>query len=172
MYGVMQSGSLLQPPVSLSVRDLELSNLRRTRYLLRHYSDFAARQPPDLSLPVSQAVLEILSFSLADHADDSTEDYQLMDHCGPFLAPAILHAAEEIKGFPPDVSAKIYPILYWQYFSPNGTAIDIPQLLQRLKAEDLSLTDEEAARRLSDGEKMMSALLFPSPFITAMRACG
>ena len=47
-----------------------------------------------------------------------------------------------------------------------------PSTREPLKAEDLSLTDEEAARRLSDGEKMMSALLFPSPFITAMRACG
>lgn len=95
-----------------------------------------------------------------------------MDHCGPLLAPAILHAAGEIKGFPPDVSRKVYPILYWQYFSPSGTAIDIPQLLQRLKEEDFSLTDEEVTQRLSDGEKMMSALLFPSSFVTAMRACG
>lgn len=172
MYGVAQADSLFQPLVSLSAHGLEMANLRRTKYLLRHYSDFAARQPPDLSLPVSQAVLEILSFSLTDHTCDAPGDYRLMDHCGPFLAPAILHTAEEIKGFPPGVSGKVYPVLYWQYLTPDGTAADLPQLLRRLEAEKSSLTGEEAARYLADGEKMMSALLFPCPFVTAMRACG
>lgn len=63
-------------------------------------------------------------------------------------------------------------MLYWQYFSPDGPAVDTAQLLRRLKGEEILLPADEVHRRLADGERMMAALLFPYPFLSAMQACG
>ena len=150
---------------------MEQAYLRRTQYLLKHYRDFHARQPPNLPLSVSQAVLEILSFSWAGMAWDTENDYLLLDRCGPLLSPAVFHAAEEIRGFPTEIGREVYPVLYWQYFSPDGMAVDIYQLLLRLQVEELGLTKKAVEARLVQGEKMMAALLFPDRFVVAMRAC-
>ena len=102
---------------------------------------------------------------------DTENDYLLLDRCGPLLSPAVFHAAEEIRGFPTEIGREVYPVLYWQYFSPDGMAVDIYQLLLRLQVEELGLTKEAVEARLVQGEKMMAALLFPDRFVVAMRAC-
>ncbi|MPM29254.1 hypothetical protein SDC9_75794 [bioreactor metagenome] len=155
-----------------SVTNLELANLQRTQYLLCRYPEFLSQAPTRLDAQISKAVLDILSFSLCDREVFTQDDRDLMDHCGAFLAPALLRAAEEIKSFPIAVVSKVYPVLYHQYFAPEGTAIDLEQLSIRIEQEDCSLSAEEIQNHLTAGERMMSTLLFQNHFVTAMHACS
>lgn len=150
---------------------LSQANLQRTKYLLRNYPRYLAQCPKGLDISISKAIMDILSFSLGSREHYAKADCDLMDRCGSFLAPAIQETANEIKSFPIDISSKIYPVLYHQYFSPEGTAIDIDQLSRRLTGEDIDLPAGEICSYLSDGERMMSALLFPTHLLSAMRAC-
>lgn len=155
-----------------SITNLDRANLQRTQYLLRRYPEFLAQTPPGLEAQISKAVLDILSFSLCTREVFTQDDRDLMDHCGSFLAQALLRAAEEIKAFPIAVASKIYPVLYHQYFASGGTAVDLAQLSARLEQEECLLSEVEIQNCLTDGERMMSALLFQNHFVAAVHACS
>lgn len=154
-----------------SISMINQANLQRTQYLLQNYLRYLAQCPKGLDIRVSKAVLDIVSISLSNRTGYTEYDCNLIDRSGPLLAPAIWTTVNEIKQFPTDVSSKIYPVLYHQYFSPEGTAINFKQLFQRLEKEDIHLTKEDISVYLSNGEHMMSVLLFENRVISAMRAC-
>lgn len=155
-----------------SIKKLNQSNLMRTKHLLRNFSKYRALCPEGLEVQVSRAVLEILSFNLADREICTQSDFDLMDHCGSLLAPAIKGTVEEIRSFPFDVVSTIYPVLFHQYFDNDGPAIDPVQLRLRLIQEEIDLSVEEIQSYLLTGEQMMSTLLFPNKFVSAVRACS
>ena len=154
-----------------SIPKVKHANLLRTKYLLQNYPRYLSQCPKGLEIRVSKAVLEILSFSLSNRAEYDKYDCDLIERCGPLLPPAIQATVNEIKQFPIDVSSKIYPVLYHQYFTPEGTAVDFKQLLQRLDHEYNHLAEDDISLYLSNGERMMSALLFENRFISALDAC-
>ena len=53
----------------------------------------------------------------------------------------------------------------------HDTAVDFKQLLQRLDHEYNHLAEDDISLYLSNGERMMSALLFENRFISALDAC-
>lgn len=156
---------------SQAIFHLKHANLLRTKYLLQNYPRYLSQCPKNLEIRVSKAVLEILSFSLSNRTEYGEYDRDLIDRCGPLLPPAIRATVNEIKQFPIDISSKIYPVLYHQYFAPEGTAVDFKQLLQRLDHEYNHLAEDDISLYLSNGERMMSALLFENRFISALDAC-
>lgn len=126
--------------------------------------------PPELNIRISKSVLSILAFAMQHRQEYSQGDRDLMDNCGPFLSPAIWDALKEIREFPFEIASKIYPILYHQYFNTDGAAIDFIQLHTRLEQEHTEWNVEQLQELLTDGERMMSALLFRNRFLTAIRA--
>ncbi|WP_409967953.1 hypothetical protein RFF05_15600 [Bengtsoniella intestinalis] len=118
---------------------------------------------------MSKAILSILSAHFGSKPLLSQEDYGLMDDCGVFLIPAVLHALQEIREFPHGMGTLPYLLLYHQYFHPDGTAMDSTQLLSRLATEGLDKC-LDWDNQLKAGEQMLSALLFSSPYIRAMQA--
>ena len=149
---------------------LRTANLQRTKYLLAHFPQYSSQSPLSLDEQTSKAVLEILAYHFQYREVFTQADRDLINHCGPLLIPATRLALEEMREFPVDLSSVLYPILYHQYFSPEGTAVDLTELLARLKVEELSLDEEKLRMRLQKGEQAMSALLFSNRFLSSLSA--
>lgn len=147
-------------------------NLARTKYLLNRYPVFRAQIPQGLDLRISSAVLQILTFTLQERDVFTNRDCRLIDNCGPYLAPAMLETAGEIKRFPAEIAERIYPLLFHRYFDENGAAVSPEQLRKRLEPYGQKYGEDEIRKSLSAGEQMMAALLFANPFLTAMQACA
>ncbi len=147
---------------------LESANLQRTQYLLKAYPEYLASMPPEIDVKISKSVMSILAYSLRDRTVFSSAEFEIMDACGPFLPRAIQNAADVIRGFPEDISSKIYPVLYHRYLSDEGTSISLEQLALRLGKDELIFQPEEIQALLSDGERIMASLLFDNRLISAM----
>ena len=100
------------------------------------------------------------------HIGTLKADYSLIDRCGPLLVPAVRQTLEQIREFPYDIAHILYPLLYHQYFSPEGIAIDCKQLSERLKNKDIILDDASLLDWLQKGDLAISALLFPNSFLS------
>ena len=154
-----------------TVTKAEALNLLRTRYLLKNYAKYHVNCPKTVDLQTSEAVMNILAFSFTPKHQYNSEDEHLMDNCGFLLSPAVGAALKQIKELPIVVSERIYPVLYRQYFDPDGPAIDSQQLLKRLKLEGTNqISSEEITKHLSEGERMMSSLLFQQNQLTLLKA--
>jgi len=152
--------------------NLESANLKRTQYLLSHYPQYRAEASEDLDLKTSQSVLDILSYSLADREQITDHDFDLIDRCGSLLPPALMKAAESIRYFPHEISSMAYPVLYHQYFYPDGIAISTEQLHRRLIEEGTKIDFFSLPNALLTSEKIMTSLLFPNRFVYAMYSCS
>ena len=152
-----------------SIINLREASLKRTRYLLTHLPQYTAQCPSSVDEQTSKAVLDILAHHYRYRETVSQADYSLIDRCGPLLVPAVRQTLEQIREFPYDIVAHIlYPLLYHQYFSPEGIAIDCNQLSERLKNEEIVLDDKSLLDWLQKGDSVMSTLLFPNSILSAM----
>ena len=152
------------PPV-LSIKE---ANLYRTKYLLSRYHQFAAQATSPVDTQVSCAVLDILGYHFLYRDVFTQEDRDLIDRCGIFLVSAMDHILEEIKNYPYEIVEKMFPVLFHFYFSPDGKAVDLTQLANRLQEENLFLEEEALRSWLDRGEKTFSALLFPNRLVVAI----
>ena len=154
----------------LLVLNMKEANLHRTKYILSRYHQFAAQSTAAVDGQVSRAVLDILGHHFLHRDVFTREDQYLIDRCGVYLVPAIDHILEEIRNYPYEIVEIIFPVLFHFYFSPDGKAIDLMQLADRLQEENLFLEEEALRSWLDKGERTFAALLFPNRLVTAVSA--
>lgn len=152
------------------VLNMKEANLQRTKYLLSRYHQFAAQSTSAVDIQVSRAVLDILGYHFLHRDVFTQEDRDLLDRSGAFLVPAIDGLLEVIRNYPYEIVEIPYPVLYHFYFSQDGKAVDLIQLKNRLKEENLFLEEEALRSWLDRGESMFSALLFPNQLVAAISA--
>jgi len=151
-----------------SIINLREASLKRTRYLLTHLPQYTAQCPSSVDEQTSKAVLDILAHHFRYRETVSQADYSLIDRCGPLLIPAVRLTLEQIREFPYDIAHILYPLLYHQYFSPEGIAIDPVQLSERLRNEEIVLDNETLLNWVQKGDSVMSTLLFSNSILSAM----
>ena len=151
---------------------LEWANHCRAKYTLRDYAKYRAGCPNGLDIKISESVLEILSIHFSGCSRYSSADESLIERCGFLLVPAVNTAFDSIKSLPVSIMSEVYPVLYHQYFSPDGPAINSAQLAERLAAEGFLAHSGSISDLLGIGERIMASLLFPNRVIDALKACS
>lgn len=148
-------------------KEQALDAYTRTEYLLNQLTVYKAQSPAGIELQTSRAVMEILKLYFRGKKGTTAEDQRMLDRCGPLLVPAVMEAAQMLKDFPIEIAEKAYPVLYHQFFHPDGIAADLGQLKKRMALEDIS-DENEIRENLTMAVIMLSSLLFAEPVSTAI----
>lgn len=154
----------------LPILNMKEANLCRTKYLLSRYHEFVAQSTSAVDTQVSSAVLDILGYHFLHRDVFTQDDQELIDRCGVFLVSAIDHILQEIRNYPYEIVEIMFPVLFHFYFSPDGKAVNLAQLADRLQEESLFLTEEALCTWLDKGERAFAALLFPNRMVAAISA--
>ncbi len=135
-------------------------------YLLENYHRYRQNQSSHLDVKTSNLILQIVAECLNSRPDFSDGDRALFDKSGALLCLGIQAALDEIRDLLWDAGQQIYPILWEQYFHPDGPAISTVQLQERLNAADTLLEISKIETLLKAGHNAMATLIFESKLLS------
>ncbi len=144
--------------------NLQAANIQRTIYLLDNYHRYRQNQSSHLDVKTSRLILQIVAECVNSRPDFSDGDRALFDKSGALLCLGIQAAMDEIRDLPWDAGQQIYPILWEQYFHPDGPAISTDQLQERLNAADTLLEMSEIETLLKAGHNAMATLILKASY--------
>lgn len=149
------------------IKDIILGNLKRTLYILNHYSFYKKNQLEGITLSYSQTCLDILVGSLCFMPFCENQDYELIDKSGNAICIAVAQTVLEMKSCSGAIGEKLYPVIAKQYLNANGPTLSMKNLQKRLNRVEIEMGLEEIQRYLNQGERMMTGLLFNNKILFA-----